>query len=39
MRVGKVGSGTGTLWRMVCFTLGKMGKMGTVLPFEVARPF
>ena len=39
MRVDKAGSGTGTVWRMALFTLGKIGKMGTVLPFEVARPF
>ena len=36
MRIGKAGSGTGTLWRTFSFTF---GKMGTVLPFVVARPF
>ena len=36
MRVGKAVSGTGTCWGMASFTL---GKIGTMLPLEVARPF
>lgn len=36
MRVGKAGSDSGICWKMVSFIF---GKMGIVLPFEMARPF